>query len=127
MSSYCLFLLVFSYLKIIQHKETNNNYSTLLLGFLYYYVNYIDFAYTVINPDLDNPFIISNFPIETIPTIIDPSTMKNAGKIIFRIIDVVKVFNEIYNDIILIIKEDKKDENIIYKLFNKISANQLYN
>ena len=52
--------------------------------------------------------------------------MKNAGKIVYRIIDVVKVFNDIYNDIFLILKEDKNDENIIYKLFNKYSENKNY-
>ena len=125
MSSYCLFLLVFSYLKLIPNNK-KNNYSSLLLGFLYYYTNNIDFSYTQINPNLDNPFEISNFHLETIPTIIDPSTMKNAGKIVYRIIDVVKVFNDIYNDIFLILKEDKNDENIIYKLFNKYSENKNY-
>ena len=124
MSSYCLFLLVFSYLKLIPYNQ-KNNYSSLLLGFLYYYTNYIDFSYTQINPNLDNPFEISNFLLETIPTIIDPTTMKNAGKIVYRIIDVLKVFNEIYNDIFLIIKEDKSDDNIIYKLFNKYSENKI--
>ena len=120
MSSYCLFLIIYSYLKINQNiNKESNKYGALLLGFLYHYINYVDFSYTIIKPNLDNPFLISSFPIEVIPTIIDPATMNNAGKIIFRIIDVVSAFNEIYKDILLIIKDDKNDGNIIYKLFNK--------
>ena len=124
MSSYCLFLIIFSYLKINQNISYENNYGCLLLGFLYHYINYIDFSYTIINPSLDNPFIISNYPIETIPTIIDPATMKNAGNIIFRIIDVINALNEIYNDILNIINTDKNDGNIIYQLFSKYIVNQ---
>ena len=123
MSSYCLFLIIYCYLKLYKNIDQNCNYASLLMGFLYHYVNIIDFEYTLINPSLDNPFIISNFPIETIPTIIDPVTMNNAGKIIFRIIDVVNVFNEIYKDFLLIIKEDKNQGNIIYKLFIKYIEN----
>ena len=120
MSSYCLFLIMYSYLKIELNLDDNNyDNVSLLLGFLYYYTNYIDFNYTIINPILDNPFIISTIPLQTIPTIIDPATMNNAGKIIFRIIDVIKTLDEIKNDILLLTEENKGNENIIYKLFNK--------
>ena len=125
MSSYCLFLIIYSYLKINKKIiSESNNFGILLLGFLYYYINYIDFSYTIINPNLENPFIISTFPIEIIPTIIDPATMKNAGKIIFRIIDVINALNELYKDILLIIKEDKNYGNIIYKLLKKYTENK---
>ena len=86
MSSYCLFLIIYSYLRM--HKsfyENNNidyNYGSLFIGFLFHYIMCIDFQYTIINPSLNKPFIISNIPIETIPTIIEPTTMKNA-EIIF--------------------------------------------
>ena len=120
MSSYCLFLIMYSYLKIELNLDDNNyDNASLLLGFLYYYTNYIDFNYTIISPILDNPFIISTIPLQTIPTIIDPATMNNAGKIIFRIIDVIKTLDEIKNDIFLLIEENTGNENIIYKLFNK--------
>ena len=122
MSSYCLFLIIYSYLKINNNNNNiigNNNYGSLLMDFLYYYINCVDFAFTVIDPNLENPFIISTFPIETIPTIIDPVTMKNAGKIIFRIIDVVNALNEIYKDILFIINNEENNGNIIYKLFHK--------
>ena len=121
MSSYCLFLIIYSYLKINNNYNIigNNNYGSLLMYFLYYYINCVDFAFTVIDPNLENPFIISTFPIETIPTIIDPVTMKNAGKIIFRIIDVVNALNEIYKDILFIINNEENNGNIIYKLFHK--------
>ena len=79
----------------------------------------IDFKYTIINPCLINPFIISKIPIETIPTIIEPTTMKNAGNNIYKIADVVNALKEIYRDIFIIIKEDKNDDNLIYKLFRK--------
>ena len=122
MSSYCLFLLIYSYFKINNKKDINDkNNGFLLMGFLFYYINYIDFNYIIINPSFDNPFIVSNFSIETVPTIIDPSTMKNSGKNIFRIMDVIKALNEIYNDFLIDINEDKDDENVIYKLFNKYS------
>ena len=124
MSSYCLFLIIFSYLKINQNNKFGNYYCCLLLGFLYHYINYIDFSYTIINPSLDNPFIISNYPIETIHTIIDPATMKNAGKIIFRIIDVINALKDIYNDIISTINEGQNDGNAIYQLFKKYINNQ---
>ena len=124
MSSYCLFLIIYSYLKLNQKYEIhNNNYSTLLMGFLYHYIKCIDFKYTIIDPSLDNPFIIYNYIIETIPTIIDPVTMNNAGKNIFRIMDVVNSLEEIYNDILIIIKENQNDVNIIYKLFGKYQEN----
>lgn len=127
MSSYCLFLIIYSYLKINKNNNNiigNNNYGSLLMDFLYYYINCVDFAFTVINPNLENPFIISKFPIETIPTIIDPVTMKNAGKIIFRIIDVVNALNEIYKDILFIINNEENNGNIIYKLFHKYVENR---
>ena len=126
MSSYCLFLIIYSYLKINNNYNIigNNNYGSLLMDFLYYYINCVDFAFTVIDPNLENPFIISTFPIETIPTIIDPVTMKNAGKIIFRIIDVVNALNEIYKDILFIINNEENNGNIIYKLFHKYVENR---
>ena len=129
MSSYCLFLIMYSYIKMQGNFYTNNNndfnYGSLLIGFLFHYVMCIDFKCTIINPCLNNPFIISSCPIETIPTIIEPTTMKNAGKNIYKILDVVNVFNEIYRDIFIVIKEDNdKNENLIYKLFKKYLENQ---
>ena len=62
MSPYCLFLIIYSYLKINKNNILdNNNYGSLLMDFLYYYINYVDFAFTVIDPNLENPFIISSF------------------------------------------------------------------
>ena len=127
MGSYCLFLIIYSYLRM--HKsfyENNNidyNYGSLFIGFLFHYVMCIDFKYTIINPCLINPFIISKIPIETIPTIIEPTTMKNAGNNIYKITDVVNALKEIYRDIFIIIKEDKNDDNLIYQLFRKYLEN----
>ena len=123
MSSYCLFLILYSYLKFYsnyyQNNSLENNYGSLLIGFLFYYIICIDFKYTIINPLLDNPFKVLNFPIETIPTIIEPTTKKNAGKNIYRIYDVIKALNEIYRDIYIVLKKDYNNEsdNYIYELF----------
>ena len=129
MSSYCLFLIIYSYLKMYSPFYTNNSiensYGSLLIGFLFHYVMYIDFKYTMINPLLDNPFNILSYPVETIPTIIEPTTLKNAGKNIYRIYDVVKTLSEIYRDIYIILKRDYNDtdENYIYELFKNYIQN----
>ena len=124
MSSYCLFLIIYSYLKMYftfySNNSLDNNYSSFLIGFLFHYVALIDFNYTIINPLLNNPFIIYNFSIETIPTIIEPTTLKNAGKNIYRIFDVVNALNEIYGDIYRVLKREDIDEsNYIYELFKE--------
>ena len=129
MSSYCLFLIIYSYIRMQCNFYTSNNndfnYGSLLIGFLFHYVMCIDFKYTIINPCLSNPFIISSCPIETIPTIIEPTTMKNAGKNIYKIVDVVNAFNEIYRDVFVVIKEDNNNnENLVYKLFRKYLENK---
>ena len=129
MSSYCLFLIIYSYLKMYFSFYTNNpldnNYGSFLIGLLFHYVMCIDFNYTIINPLMDNPFVIYTCPIEVIPTIIEPTTLKNAGKNIYRILDVVKALNEIYRDIYIVIKKDYNDEsnNYIYELFKNYVKN----
>ena len=128
MSSYCLFLIIYSFFKLYSpfysNNSIDNNYSSFLIGFLFHYVMCIDFNYTIINPLLNNPFIISNYVIETIPTIIEPTTLKNAGKNIYRIFDVVKALNEIYGDIYRVLKKEYKEfndgnNNYIYELFKE--------
>ena len=129
MSSYCLFLIIYSYLKMYFSFYTNNpldnNYGSFLIGLLFHYVMCIDFNYTIINPLMDNPFVIYTCPIEVIPTIIEPTTLKNAGKNIYRILDVVKALNEIYRDIYIVIKKDYNDgsNNYIYELFKNYVKN----
>ena len=121
MSSYCLFLMIYSYLKmyhIFYNNSNDYNYGYLLIGFLCHYVNYFDFKSSFIDPNANNPFIQANFPLEEIPLIIEPITKKNAGKNIYRIFDVVNALNEIYIDIISFMKNETK-ENIIYLLFDK--------
>ena len=123
MSSYCLFLIIYSFLKMYfsfyPNNPIDNNYGSFLIGFLFHYVMCIDFKNTVINPLLNNPFLIYTYPIDKIPTIIEPTTLDNAGKNIYRIFDVVKTLNEIYRDIFIVIKKDYNDENInyMYELF----------
>ena len=93
------------------------SYGSLLIGFLFYYVMVIDFKCTIINPRIQNPFIV-NYNLESIPTIIDPNTMKNVGQKIFKIFDVVKIFGDIYKDLVFANKIEGS-ENLIYKLIEK--------
>ena len=124
MSSYVLFLLVYSFTKY-NFLVNNKNISSgeLLIDFLFYYVTEIDFNHTLINVNLKNPFLICN-NLETIPTILDPITLKNAAKSLFKIYDVVNIFNQIYNDICLInlkiyeYKNNNENTNIIKILFD---------
>ena len=119
MSSYCLFLLLYSYIKLYNKKENiifNNDYGSLLIGFLYYYITYIDFKSTIIAPHQINPFIIKS-QLDSIPTIIEPITKQNAGKTIFKIFDVINIFYQIYKDIFLLMEE--KNSNVIYELILK--------
>ena len=123
MSSYILFLLVYSFTKwniFINNKIDSPG--ELLMHFLYYYIK-INFSQTLINPNLNNPFISCN-NLEYIPTILDPITKINSAKSVFKIFDVVKVFSFIYKDISMIYNkicdEDLKEEekgNIIKILF----------
>ena len=122
MSSYCLFLLLYSYTKIYynNNKENinfNNDYGSLLIGFLYHYITFVDFNCTIIAPHQKNPFIIKS-PLESIPTIIEPISKQNAGKTIFKIFDVINIFYQIYKDIFLLMEENK-NSNIIYELIQK--------
>ncbi len=126
MSSYVLFLLVYSFTKynVILNNKIDSP-GELLIDFLLYYVMVIDFSQTLINANLNNPFRICN-NLDTIPTILDPVTMNNAAKSVFNIFDVVKIFNFIYSNIYMInknineenLKENKK--NIIKCLFENL-------
>ena len=123
MSSYCLLLLVYSYIKFYYNKDkelTNNNddCGTLLI-YLLYYISCIDFESTIIAPHLINPFIM-NCSLDSIPTIIEPISKQNAGKTIYKIFDVVNILYQIYKDI-FVIMEEKHNDNLIYKLLKKYS------
>ena len=127
MSSYCLFLLLYSYIKFCYNKKNENldekiDYGSLFLGFLFYYIACIDFNCTIIAPHLVNPFIIK-YGLETIPTIIEPISKNNAGKTIFKIFDVINIFYQIYKDISYIMKKDNNNKNLIYELIQKYSDN----
>ena len=122
MGSYCLFLLLYSYVKLYYNKSSkniifNNDYGSLLTGFLHYYFVYVDFKCTIIAPHQNNPFII-NSALDSFPIIIEPISKQNAGKNIFKIFDVINIFYQIYNDIFLLV-EEKKCFNVIYELIRK--------
>ena len=130
MSSYILFLLVYSFTKwniLINNKIDSPG--ELLINFLFYYIKIIDFSQTLINPNLNNPFRIC-YNLENIPTILDPINKVNAAKCVFKIFDVVKVFNFIYKEIYMIhsnffdddLKKEKK-RNIIKILFQNFHNN----
>ena len=130
MSSYCLFLLIYSYVKLYYTMNARNSNKkefydfscgSLLIGLLFYYVMVIDFKCTIINPRFQNPFIVS-YKLESIPTIIDPNTMKNAGHNIFKILDVINIFRDIYKDLFFANKIEGS-ENLIYKLIEKYEKN----
>ena len=91
----------------------------LLIGVLSFYINYIDFNYTLIDPCADNPFII-NYNLETIPTIIEPISKQNAAKTIYKIFDVLDCLRDVYKDIFTIIeKNENKNINLIFELKNE--------
>ena len=124
-SSYVLFLLVYSFTKynvIINNKIDSPG--ELLIDFLYHIME-IDFSQTLINANLNNPFVIC-CNLETIPTILDPITMNNAAKSVFKIFNVVQIFNFIYRDIYMINKNINEENlkgnkrNIIKSLFENL-------
>ena len=122
MSSYCLLLLIYSYIKFYHNEDkestiNNNDYGTLLINLLYFYILYVDFKSIIIAPHLSNPFIM-DCHLDSIPTIIEPISKQNVGKNIFKIFDVVNILYQIYKDI-FIIMEEKDNDNLIYKLIGK--------
>ena len=126
MSSYCLFLLLYSYIKLYFNKDNSNiiinnlDYGSLLTGFLFHYINYVDFNCTIIAPHLINPFVVKG-SLDIIPTIIEPTSKKNAGKNIYKIFDVINTFSQIYKDIFFILNNDNTNKNLIYQLFMRYS------
>ena len=120
-SSYCLFLLIYAYLKY--NSNIKITYCILLINFLVYYGMVFDFEHIIINTTLNNPFIRC-YNLENVPSILDPITQNNAGKNIYRIFDVTSVFRKIYKNICILNNEysileqqNKKDEN-----FDEIST-----
>ena len=126
MSSYCLFLLLYSYIKLYFNKDNSNiiinnlDYGSLLTGFLFHYINYVDFNCTIIAPHLINPFVVKG-SLDIVPTIIEPTSKKNAGKNIYKIFDVINTFSQIYKDIFFILNNDNTNKNLIYQLFMRYS------
>ena len=124
MNSYCLFLLIYSYIKFTYKQKDNNdnneiNYGSLLIGILSFYTNYIDFNYTIIDPCADIPFIIE-YSLETIPTIIEPISKQNASKTIYKIFDVVECLRNVFEDIYRIL-ETNMNNNLIFQLMEEYS------
>ena len=76
-------------------NDKNISSGELLIYFLVYYVTKIDFNHTLINVNLKNPFLLC-YNLETIPTILDPITLKNAAKSLFKIYDVINFFEQIF-------------------------------
>ena len=128
MSSYCLFLLIYSYTKFYykqnEYKENNEiNYGYLLIGLISFYINYIDFNYTIVDPCEDIPFII-DYTLENIPMIIEPISKQNAAKTIYKIFNVIECLRDTYEDIFRIIQTNENNNNLIFELLKEYSLNQ---
>ena len=127
MGSYCLFLLVYTYVKTSQKK---NNVGALLVEFLIHYGTLVDFERTVINPTQKNPFIVCK-QLNSFPIIYDPVTMNNVGKSLFKIFEIVNLMNKVYIDINMINRDILNEmmfmtngcqrKNVIKELFAKYS------
>ena len=94
LSSYSLFLLLYSYMKymasIIIPKKTLGYY---LYGFFEFYSNF-NFAIFSINPILDYPYIILSELHECGMMLIDPITSLNVAKSTFKIDQIKSVFTK---------------------------------
>ena len=126
MGSYCLFLLVYTYVKTSQKGKSN--VGALLIEFLIHYGTLVDFEHTVLNPTQKNPFIVCK-QLNSFPIIYDPITMNNVGKSLFKIFEVVNLMNKVYIDINMInrdifnemIMTNGSRKNVIKELFRKYS------
>ena len=126
MSSYCLFLLIFSYMKFYHNKINVNkikeiNLGSLLIEILTFYTNYIDFNCTIIDPSSNFPFI-REYTLDIIPTIIEPITKKNAAKTIYKIFDVMESLRIVNEDLLRILQTDSKNNSIL-ELMKEYSNN----
>ena len=108
------------YFKQIDNNE-NYNYGLLLIGVISFYINYIDFSYTLIAPCADNPFII-DYNLETIPTIIEPISKQNAAKTIYKIFDVMESLRIVNEDLLRILQTDSNNNSIL-ELMKEYSNN----
>ena len=82
LSSYSLFLLLYSYIKYM--FAPNNSIGHYLYGFFEFYSNF-NFGIHYINPILDCPFMIMDELHESGMMLIDPITSLNVAKSTFRI------------------------------------------
>ena len=107
-----------------EYKENNEiNYGYLLIGLISFYINYIDFNYTIIDPCEDIPFII-DYTLENIPMIIEPISKQNAAKTIYKIFNVIECLRDTYEDIFRIIQTNENNNNLIFELLKEYSLNQ---
>ena len=112
------------YSTFYSNNSIDNNYGSILIGFLFNYVMCIDFRYTIIKHLFNNPFKILNNPLETFTKIIEPKKKKKKKKNIYRIIYIVNNINEIYIYIYIILKKDfNDDDNYVYELFKHYIEN----
>ena len=91
LSSYSLFLLLYSYLKYI--FIPSNSLGHYLYGFFEFYSNF-NFGIYLINPNSDCPFILLEELHECGMMLIDPITSLNVAKSTFRIDQIKSVFTK---------------------------------
>ena len=71
-------------------------------------------------PYFDNPFV-TDYSLNTIPTIIEPVSKQNASKTIYKIFEVVDFLKKVNDDIFKIINSNNKN-NLIFELMAEYST-----
>ena len=115
LSSYSLFLLLYSYIKSMYIQ--NNTIGHYLYGFFEFYSNF-NFGIYLINSKFDCPFILLDELHESGMMLIDPITSLNVSKSTFRIDQIKSVLTKgmvIIRNIFL----TNKGKNFIYNINNE--------
>lgn len=121
LSSFSIFLLVFSFFKYrfsLNIKIKNDNFGLFLFQFLEFYSQF-DFTKFGIDLNRYNPFFTLIFYPMTIseyggPVIIDPITHINIGSGSFRINEIKQSFNNFKNNLRELYEKDKNENDLFY-------------
>lgn len=121
LSSFSIFLLVFSFFKYrisIKVNIKNDNFGLFLIQFLDFYSQF-DFSKFGIDINKINPYFSLQFYTFSFsdfggPVIIDPITKMNIGSNSFRIDDVKICFRNFKNNLYKLYEKDKKENEFFY-------------